>query len=237
LRGWQGSASRRKGMPVEGVTVVTDGGDEKNKTLRLAVCPPGLVENVGASYWNTRGWTFQEQHLSRRCIYFTAEEVFFTCVQGRLRRESYADVMAPSGAKELALRTGPPWWTAGQRKDPDPTPYRYMGNPAALGVADYQAAVQAYSRMNLSHADDALKAFAGVFNRLNLAAASHPVVKNAVAEVGEGLLTVAQTQGVPAQFMYQALLWFPSDDPRCRRRAPELSDKLKDEVKFSSWSW
>ncbi|KAK4159943.1 heterokaryon incompatibility protein-domain-containing protein [Cladorrhinum sp. PSN259] len=224
LRGWQGSTSQRRGRPVEGVTIVANDGDEKNKTLRLAVCPPGLVEDVGASYWNTRGWTFQEQHLSRRCIYFTAEEVFFTCVQGQLRRESYADVVAPPGAEKLALRTGPPWWTAGQRNDPDPTPYRYMGNPAALRVADYQAAVQAYSRMDLSHVADALNAFAGVFNRLNLAAASH-----------RGLLTITQTQGVPVQFMYQGLLWFPSDDPRCKRRAPELTDK--DKVKFSSWSW
>jgi hypothetical protein len=37
---------------------------------------PVVLEN---SKWASRGWTYQEAVLSRRCIYFTDEQVYFTC--------------------------------------------------------------------------------------------------------------------------------------------------------------
>ncbi|KAK0750530.1 heterokaryon incompatibility protein-domain-containing protein [Schizothecium vesticola] len=207
LRGWGTRTPARRGRPIEPSTIIDDG-----QTLTISLCPPSLVEEIRRSKWNTRGWTFQEQQLSRRCVYFTTEEVFFTCVDGQ-RRESYR--MPPLESK-VELRTGPPWWAANLRKDPNPTPYHYLGNPATLNVQDYQAAVHEYSRMDLSYPEDALNAFAGVFNRLN---------QNKVLGIG-------QTQGIPAEWMYQALLWFPSDNG-CKRRVlpPGLN------VKFSTWSW
>jgi hypothetical protein len=36
------------------------------------------------SHYESRGWTFQERFLSRRCLYFTANEVWFEC--GRERK-------------------------------------------------------------------------------------------------------------------------------------------------------
>ncbi len=34
---------------------------------------------MNESIYNTRGWTFQERLLSRRCIYFTDTQIFFEC--------------------------------------------------------------------------------------------------------------------------------------------------------------
>ena len=38
--------------------------------------PYGDIED---SVWNSRAWTFQEGHLSRRAVYFTSSQMYFTC--------------------------------------------------------------------------------------------------------------------------------------------------------------
>ncbi|KAF2871220.1 heterokaryon incompatibility protein-domain-containing protein [Massariosphaeria phaeospora] len=41
---------------------------------------PGLLQkHLEESVWSTRGWTFQEALLSRRCIFFTDEQLFHVC--------------------------------------------------------------------------------------------------------------------------------------------------------------
>jgi hypothetical protein len=36
---------------------------------------------IQSSAWITRGWTYQEAVLSRRCLFFTDEQVYFVCKQ------------------------------------------------------------------------------------------------------------------------------------------------------------
>ncbi|KAH7048472.1 heterokaryon incompatibility, partial [Macrophomina phaseolina] len=50
-----------------------------HNSLELALACPTLVEQVRKSRWDTRAWTYQEQRLSKRCLYFTMHEVFFVC--------------------------------------------------------------------------------------------------------------------------------------------------------------
>jgi hypothetical protein len=57
-----------------------DGGDSNEKvTLHLVATPPLLHFALEASRWDTRGWTFQERLLSRRCLYFSEHYVYFQC--------------------------------------------------------------------------------------------------------------------------------------------------------------
>ena len=43
-------------------------------------CYPGLSDDsVWSSCWNSRGWTFQEMVISRRCLTFTHEQVVLEC--------------------------------------------------------------------------------------------------------------------------------------------------------------
>ncbi|KAI6784154.1 uncharacterized protein J7T54_004700 [Emericellopsis cladophorae] len=203
--------SPRRGRTINAVTIV-----DEDTEIHLSLAPPTLNDEVRSSVWNTRGWTFQEQALSQRCLYFTEDEVYFNCIQLQWR-EAYA-LESLSEVQDLTVRTGPPWWNRKLRKDLDPTPYRYLGDlTGTLTIKDYQAAVQDYSRKTLTFPEDVLHAFEGVFNRFTKG-------------VFRSKLSLEQTQGIPADYLYQAMLWFPSEETR--RRVCEDTD-----VFFSSWSW
>ncbi|KAF4119990.1 Heterokaryon incompatibility protein (HET) [Geosmithia morbida] len=205
--------SPRRGRPVEATEIMDNG-----TRHRLSLSPPSLNEEVRTSPWDTRGWTFQEQALSQRCLYFTENELFFNCIEC-LRREAY-DIESAYERPGIKFRTGPPWWTRNLRKDPDPTPYRYLGDLAGtLTAQDYQAAVQAYSRRTLSFPEDVLAAFEGVFNRFSRRSTCDDLVLH-------------QTQGIPVEHMHRAMLWFPSDEAKRRLYGGEASAD-----RFSTWSW
>lgn len=210
--GLGGVTTPRDGHPINSFTVIDDGVVE-----HLSICPPSLGEEVRSSVWNTRGWTFQEQALSQRCLYFTPDELFFNCIALQWREAYDFEHIDPTLG--LTMRTGPPWWNRKLRKDPDPTPYRYLGDlTGTLTIKDYQAAVQDYSRKTLTFPGDVLNAFEGVVNRFNKCTRF-------------GDLTLEQTQGIPVHLLHLGLLWFPSEEARIRV-CPE-----QDDVAFSSWSW
>ncbi|KAH8695721.1 heterokaryon incompatibility protein-domain-containing protein [Phaeosphaeriaceae sp. PMI808] len=48
-------------------------------TIYLALSRPSLHSVVGKSHWNTRAWTWQEHVLSLNCLFFTGDEVFYSC--------------------------------------------------------------------------------------------------------------------------------------------------------------
>ncbi|KAH7071446.1 heterokaryon incompatibility protein-domain-containing protein [Paraphoma chrysanthemicola] len=50
-------------------------------TTHFTVCPAPilLINHIFRSRWFTRGWTFQEALLSRRCIFFTPEQAHLVC--------------------------------------------------------------------------------------------------------------------------------------------------------------
>jgi hypothetical protein len=51
----------------------------KNGELRLVIARPGLSDILSSTDWNTRGWTYQEDILSSCCLYFTSNEIFYSC--------------------------------------------------------------------------------------------------------------------------------------------------------------
>ena len=40
---------------------------------------PPLKDVLGKTTWITRGWTYQEAALSRRCLFFTELQVYYVC--------------------------------------------------------------------------------------------------------------------------------------------------------------
>ncbi|TGO75234.1 hypothetical protein BELL_0226g00030 [Botrytis elliptica] len=127
--------SRRPESPIEPYEIIDHG-----KLLTLSLCLPSLCEEVRKGKWYSRGWTYQEQCLSQRCLYFTSNELFFQCPESQWR-EGY-DCMEQLPSQDIQVRTGPPWWSKRLRKDPDPTPYRYLGEvKAQLQAESYLMAV------------------------------------------------------------------------------------------------
>ncbi|KAF8846749.1 HET-domain-containing protein [Acephala macrosclerotiorum] len=51
----------------------------KSGELGLVIARPGLSNMLSSTDWNTRGWTFQEDVLSSCCLYFTSNEIFYSC--------------------------------------------------------------------------------------------------------------------------------------------------------------
>ncbi|KAF2493668.1 HET-domain-containing protein, partial [Lophium mytilinum] len=47
--------------------------------FRVARRPPRLSKLIFRSHYNKRGWTFQERLLSRRCLFFANQQVYFQC--------------------------------------------------------------------------------------------------------------------------------------------------------------
>lgn len=153
--------------------------------LDIAPTLPTLVEQVRRSCWDTRGWTYQEQCLSKRCIYFTPQEVFFVCKEVKWR-ECYSLERLRDG--DFA-RFGPPFWTNFEA-DPDSSPYLCLtdSKKAGLSFKEYKRAVETYSRRNLTFSEDILNAFSGIFNKFC---------------PGQDVVV---TQGLPAQLLPGILL-------------------------------
>jgi Heterokaryon incompatibility protein (HET) len=195
---------------------------EEHTSYKVAISRPSLVHQIRECHWNKRGWTYQEHCLSQRCLYFSTDEVFFSCKQAQWR-EGYDLEQFPSQKVEnISFRTGPPWWSHRIQKDPDPSPHQCLiGNSRRLTFEKYQMVVQEYCRRKLSHPKDILNAFQGIFNRF----CGLPASENRWA---------GHAQGIPPRFLPQALLWYPLKGTT--KRACDLEGGGLDE-EFSSWSW
>ncbi|KAH8688612.1 heterokaryon incompatibility protein-domain-containing protein [Phaeosphaeriaceae sp. PMI808] len=84
------------------------------------------------SFWNTRGWTYQERLLSRRLIYITEWQAFFVC-NARAEQEEVGEIASTVN------------------------PYRH-----AFRFTVYAPLVGDYTARNLSFESDILNAFAGL---------------------------------------------------------------------------
>ena len=49
----------------------------------ISTLPP-LSSVIAESAWATRGWTYQEARLSKRCLFFTDYQVYFVCGEGTI---------------------------------------------------------------------------------------------------------------------------------------------------------
>ena len=104
---------------------------------------PQLEDVIKQSYWNTRGWTFQEKQLCKRHLIFCSTHVLFECNRTVFKEDSGLRDHATfaGGAHRIRAERQPIWYS-------------------------YRKAVVEYTKRNLSYESDALDAFQGVASLL-----------------------------------------------------------------------
>lgn len=104
---------------------------------------PQLEDVIKQSYWNTRGWTFQEKQLCNKHLLFCNTHVLFECNRTVFKEDSGLRDHATfaGGAYRIRAERQPNWHS-------------------------YRRAVVEYTKRNLSYEFDALNAFQGVASLL-----------------------------------------------------------------------
>lgn len=175
--------------------------------------------------WSTRAWTYQEQLLSRRCIYFTRSEVFFRCGEAQC-----CETFTMSECGSPARR---------QSEDTELIPRRKRARKA-VAVEDrirdklpgstfshYSSAVEAFTKRDLTHEGDRLDAFMGVLDRLQ------PAKIDATSRVA--------LSGLPVKGFLQALFWTYNSATGLDAMPKDWAKRIESDQRASrslpSWSW
>lgn len=185
------------------------------------------------SYWASRGWTFQEQLLSKRSIVFLDDVCFWDCQR---------EVQWPRPSNNEDTDSSPPYMGRHSRGWRPPPNSRHPFEEAALervrrkldgreesqdlttlsSVPDlrlYIELVCRYSNRSLTYDQDVLPAFSGVLEALSRR-----------SFLG-GFIC-----GLPALFFDSALLWQPL--LKARRRFPiGIGTRIAPMAPLPSWSW
>lgn len=176
-----------------------------NVEITLVATSPALHLSLEASWWDSRGWTFQERLLSRRCLYFSENYVYFQCGQRDL-------ILSECGINERILNDRD--YSA---REPKVSITTTLDNPLSeLGMSlidrtaeqkrvatfkAYSSLVDKYTRRQLTYDSDIVNAFMGTFKAL---------------EPFQGQVLC----GLPLLMLDLALLWTPCG--RTPRRGLDL---------------
>ncbi|KAG2338559.1 HET-domain-containing protein [Suillus weaverae] len=181
--------------------------------LHLYAALPRLDEALALSTWNTRCWTYQEQVLSRRRIYFTEQQVYFEC-----RRSVFCeDIIAESMRHKISnfLRE-----SSGGYFRPRADPFVIGDMLRSYCFGHYKHAVERCTRRNLTIESDIVDAFTGVTNALAVG-------------VGLGDPARAFQYGMILTDLHRALLWQHDPHiPHTRRSLPDGNSPP-----LPSWTW
>ncbi|KAJ9504305.1 hypothetical protein H2202_000361 [Exophiala xenobiotica] len=190
------------------------------KGLRLATMFPSFseLENSSELLWNTRGWTFQEKLLSRRILLFTEYQVYFKCSESIWTEEIVLETGRIS--KSVEARPRKYCWQPDRARDAGNTwahvlkcfnpqlqvedEWEYLG-----GFLGYAAAVQEYTKRELSDPTDVLFAFSGILETMED-------------------VTGKFICGLPEDYFLESLLWYP-----------EIGSlqHYNHEANLPSWTW
>jgi hypothetical protein len=120
---------------------------------QLSAKLPELSVALKKSKWHTRAWTFQEGILSKRCVYFSDDQVYFQCQSGYHTEDSHGD------------QTRHEWGSGFSNPFKQNVPKSTESFLSAFNV--YNNLVKGYSRRQHTYYSDSLDAFRGVLSLFN----------------------------------------------------------------------
>lgn len=187
-------------------------------TRSIGIGRISLREQIQYSPWNTRGWTYQEQLLSPRKLYFSCDEVFYECLC-ETRREGYTD----DESKNVSLRAGAPWYGRNIRNDPESMAYtvsvphsrQRRQTRSYLHDQNFRNIVSSYTRRSLTEQGDILNALTGIYHKY------YP---------GFQYPEMNALQAMPTRCFLSNLLWYTSSH-HCEKRI------MVNGFRPSTWSW
>lgn len=181
--------------------------------------------HISSSVWATRGWTYQEAFLSRRCLFFTSEQVFFAC-RSLVHNETVAYTSVLSSERQVR-KLEPNFFSHSPSSDfatrqygPSRPAHNWNPDSIEASIAEH---IQQYSARKLSYESDGLNAFRGIL-------ASLPVP----SYFGVPCLAPPQVGGPPRAYSIDldlrfctGLLWRALDNAGDRQRREN----------FPTWCW
>ena len=203
-------AGTRKPQQVELVRSTTsDPSTGKIMVYPITSSPPPLQLALELSKWDTRGWTYQERLLSRRCIYFSNHCVYFQC-----RSATFCEVEVEQSKVDWGGELDPPSNSLFNIANRSSTSSEPSEDSKWEDFKKYKELVEMYTTRDLTVSSDILSAFSGILGWLGLST--------------EGLIL----QGLPTSSFGIALLWNSTmiSGHRERSSAGHVNQ-------FPSWSW
>lgn len=170
--------------------------------------------------WANRAWTFQEELLSKRRLYFIASQLYFQCSCGVLCEDTIGKGKSPSAY----IYSGSSLWNLaglhaiigeGQGGSSQGLSRNKFKSPWQA-IQYYYNLVERYTNRNMTNQGDALVALEGVLTILRETMGTHFLF------------------GLPETYLDEALLWVTRRP--CNRRQAMISNDL-DSKYFPSWTW
>ncbi|KAI1768407.1 heterokaryon incompatibility protein-domain-containing protein [Hypoxylon sp. FL1150] len=181
--------------------------------LTLVALHPDSHRSAAATPWSTRGWTYQERLLSRRCLFSLPDgAVSFQCakaVWGEDYRAETPQLARCVPMMDVSLNRS--WMDPGNMKERGSATVRTRQTPY---LHEYSRLVEEYTGRNMTFASDRLLGTNGVLD---------------VLQREFGLCFI---QGLPEAIIHMALLWQPRNK---LKRVPK--DEHTNLPLFPSWSW
>ena len=163
------------------------------------------MEEIWASKWRSRAWTFQEEMLARRQLTFTSNEVIFESAEGE-STEQFHDLSSRSPHTELRDETDP--------HSTQSTLQRRFSSGKTF--EEYTYLISEYSARQMSYSTDALNAIEGVLAYL------------------KSRFPGGFAYGLPYAYLNMALIWEPFG-PVKRRRHPTSGAPIFPSWSWAGW--
>ncbi|KAI1399287.1 HET-domain-containing protein [Hypoxylon fuscum] len=181
--------------------------------LTLVALHPDSHRSVAETSWNTRGWTYQERLLSRRCLFsFPDGTVGFQCtkaVWGEDYRAETPYLVRCAPMMDVSLNRS--WMNPGGIRERGSSNVRTRRTPY---LQEYSRLVEEYTGRKMTFVGDRLLGINGVLDVLRKE------------------FNLRFIQGLPLAIIHMALLWQP------RNRLKRVPKNEKTGLpRFPSWSW